>query len=109
MKTSIQIKAEHPDWTDKQVFDEFSRIMDKDARSIGRKLRKIQEILETDPISANDDAFQFWAEIYRDSANLIDPPLGGMMDSLGDDDEDNEWAELDRAMVKPTKRTKKRE
>ena len=104
MKTSIQIKAEHPEWTDKQVFDEFNRIMDKDARSIGRKLRKMQEILETDPLSAKDDAFQFWAEIYRDSANLIAPPLGGMMDPFGDDDENNEWDELDRAMTKRAKK-----
>lgn len=75
MKTSIQIKTEHPEWTDKQVSDEFDKLMTKDSQSIGRKLRKMKEILDTDPMFSKDDGAKYWSEVYRDCANLIAPDL----------------------------------
>ena len=83
MKTSTQIKAEHPEWTDKQVAEEFDILMTKDARSIGRKLRKMKEILDTDPMFSKDDSAEYWSDVYRDCANLIDPDLSGFEVDLG--------------------------
>ena len=88
MKTSTQIKAEHLDWTDKQVSDEFDKLMSKDMRSIGKKLRKMKEILDTDPMFSKDDAAEYWSEVFGDSANLIDPDLSGFGIDLGDEEKE---------------------
>ena len=108
MKTSTQIKSEHPDWTDEQVAKEFETLMDKDAKSIGRKLRKMKKILDTDPISRNDDGYKFWADMFKDAANLADPDLSGF--GIMDLDEEETEEFFDRvAKFNQSKKSKGKE
>ena len=77
MKTTTQIKAEHPEWNEKQISEEFDKLMTKDMHSIGNKLRKMKEILDTDPIYSKDEGAEYWSDVFKDCANLIDPDLSG--------------------------------
>ena len=111
MKTTAQIKAEHPEWTDKQVIDEFYILMTKDMRSIRRKLRKMKKILETDPLCSKDDDSVYWSEMFGECDTLLDPDLNVDIDSLliGDMKVEDVWVNyLDGARSKHTNKAKKK-
>ena len=77
MKTTTQIKAEHPEWNEKQISKEFDKLLTKETRSIGKKLRKMKEIIDSDPFFSKDEGAAYWADVFKDCANLLDPDLSG--------------------------------
>lgn len=106
LKSPSQLKAEHPDWGDKQAVAEFERILDTKVRNAAKMLRAAKSIVETDPLFSKDDGAKLYADLMGEAADCIDPYLG-LEDPFGDD-EDDEWAKLDEEMMKHTKRAKKR-
>lgn len=107
LKSPSQLKAEHPEWDDKQAVAEFEKVLDTKVRNAAKMLRKAKEIVEMDPLYAKDDGAKLYAEMMGEAADCIDPYMG-LEDPFEEDDEDNEWAKLDEEMMKHTKRAKRK-
>ncbi len=106
LKSPSQLKAEHPEWDDKQAVAEFEKVLDTKVRNAAKMLRKAKEIVEMDPLFAEDDGAKLYAEMMGEAADCIDPYMS-LEDPFGEDDEDTEWAKLDEDFAPPKKRTRK--
>ena len=111
LKSPSQLKSEHPEWDDKQAVAEFEKVLDTKVKNAAKMLRKAKEIVETDPLYANDEGAKLYAEMMGEAADCIDPYFG-LEDPLGfldeDDQEVKELEKFDAECRKYARKTKKK-
>lgn len=96
LKSPSQLKAEHPEWDEKQAVAEFEKVLDTKVRNAAKMLRKAKEIVETDPLFDKDDGAKLYAEMMGEAADCIDPYFG-IDDPLGFlDEDDEEFKEMEK-------------
>ena len=99
MKSPAEIKSEHPNWTEEQVFNAFDESLKEKVQCIRRDIIGIKETLDKDTTLKDDAWAQCYSEFLRRANALLNPDFGNPADFDDDSPTTPEQEEVMEAIL----------